>query len=83
MDIFGTQRDITVSGVKTGTPTELRSFITSIEGIQDGKQTLVTYNGDLITTNKDCLIQSFTWSYSEGNPSSISYTLSLIEGEAI
>ena len=84
MDIFGASRTITITGVFTGTSTtDLVTFINKIEGIADGKQTGSSYEGDLVTSSKTVLIQTFDWSYDKGNPLSINYTLTMLEGSVI
>ena len=84
MDIFGTSKNITITGIFSGTTTsELVTFIGLIEGIVNGQQTGSTYVGDLITTSKTVLVQTFDWVYDKGNPLSISYTLTMIQGSVL
>lgn len=83
MDLFGTSRTVTIDGVKTGTLSELRTFVNAIEGIQSGTQTGSTFSGGFKSTNITVLIQNFTWNYAEGDVSRISYTLTLVQGTAI
>lgn len=83
MDIMGTSRNINITGKFTGTPTELKAFIAAMEGIQDGTQTGSTFVGDLVTTSKTVLIESFNWSYDKANLNSIDYSLTLIEGRVL
>ena len=83
LDIFGCQKDISVSASFTGSLTELRTFIGQIEGIQDGQQTGSEYVGGLVTTVKNVFINRFSWNWNEGDTERITYDLDLIEGAEI
>lgn len=83
MDLFGTGRTITIEGKITGDKTALQTFVGAIEGIQDGRQSGSVYVGDLITSNKTVLIQTFNWNYQAANVGSLPYTLTLMEGTVI
>jgi len=80
LDLFGTTRTITLDGKFVGTTTEINTFISAIEGIQNGSQSGSAYIGDLVTTSKNVFIQSFNWNYTAGDTNKISYNLTLIEG---
>jgi hypothetical protein len=82
MDLMGTERKITLEGIKIGTPEELKSFIETIDDFLNGQQVSRTYSGTLISS-KNVLIESFDFVYSEGSPERVAYTLNLIEGTAI
>jgi len=83
MDLMGTSRTITISGVFNGTVSELRTFVTDIEGLQTGEQTNLVFVSSWTNVNKDVLIQDFTHDKAEGNESSVNYNLTLIEGIAL
>ena len=83
MDIFGTTRTITVIGVKTGAVAALRTFVTNIEALQDGKQANLTFVSSWTNVNKEVLIQDFTHDKASGDETKINYTLILIEGTAL
>lgn len=83
MDLMGTSRTITVNGVKTGAVAALRTFVTDIEGIQNGQQGGSTFVSSWTNVNKTVLIQDFTWEKVEGNESKINYSLTLLEGTAL
>ena len=83
MDLMGTSRTITVSGKKTGTVAELRTFVTDIEGLQNGKQASLTFVSSWTNVNKSVLIQDFSWDKSEGDENKVSYSLTLLEGTAL
>lgn len=83
MDLLGTSRTITVDGVKTGVVADLRTFVTDIEGLQNGKQTGLVFVSSWTNVNKNVLIQNFSHTKIEADENKVGYTLSLIEGTAI
>jgi len=83
MDLMGTTRTITITGRFIGTVTELRTFITDIEGLQNGEQASLTFVSSWTNVNKNVLIQDFSHDKAGGDESSIGYTLTLLEGTAL
>lgn len=83
MDLMGTTRTITVTGKKNGTVSQLRTFITDIEGLQTGAQSSLVFVSSWTNVNKNVLIQDFAWDKEEGDESKVKYTLTLIEGTAL
>lgn len=83
MDLFGVSRTITVEGVKTGTVSELRTFVNDIENLQDGKQSTLTFVSSWTNSNKQVLIQDFTHTKAEADESKVGYSLTLVEGSVI
>ncbi len=83
MDLMGTSRTITVTGVKTGTVAQLRTFVTDIEGLQNGEQSGLTFVSSWTNVNKTVLIQDFTHDKLEADENKVNYTLTLLEGTAL
>ncbi len=83
MDLMGTSRTITVTGVKTGTVAQLRTFVTDIEGLMNGNQSGSTFVSSWTNVNKTVLIQDFTHDKAEGDENKVNYTITLIEGTAL
>jgi len=83
MDLFGTTRTITVTGIFTGTVAELRTYITDIEGLQNGEQASLTFVSSWTNVNKNVLIQDFTHDKIKAEENSVGYTLTLTEGTAL
>jgi len=83
MDLLGTSRTITISGVKTGVVADLRTFVTDIEGLQTGEQASLTFVSSWTNVNKSVLIQDFTHDKAEGDESRVTYTLTLLEGSVL
>ena len=83
MDLMGTSRTITVTGVKTGTVAQMRTFITDIEGLQNGSQSSLTFVSSWTNVNKNVLIQDFTHDKANADESKVNYTLTLLEGTAL
>jgi hypothetical protein len=78
LDLMGTSRTITITGKFIDTKANIKTAIENIEAIQNGRQSVVSYAGELITKNVE--IQSFNWSYNQGSPNEANYTLTLLEG---
>lgn len=87
MDLMGTSRTITVTGVKTGTTAECNTFIDNIEALQNADQSAgYTFKSSWRTTpgkDKNVLIEEFSHEKSEADESRVSYTLVLFQGSGI
>ena len=83
MDLMGTNRTITLTGIKTGTVAALRTFIAAIEAKQNGAQSGMTFVSSWTSVNKTVLIQDFTHDKGEADENKINYVLVLIEGTAL
>ena len=83
MDLMGMSRTITVTGKKTGTVAQMRTFITDIEGLQIGSQSGLTFVSSWTNVSKTVLIQDFTWDKSEADENKVNYVLTLVEGTAL
>lgn len=83
MDLMGTSRTITIAGRKTGAVADLRTFIQNIEALQNGEQSSLVFVSSWTNVNKNVLIQDFTHDKADADESSVSYTLTLIEGTAL
>ena len=83
MDLLGTSRTITITGKKTGTVAQLRTFIEAIETIQNGQQSSSSFVSSWTNDNKDVLIQDFAHDKIEADESKVNYTLTMIEGVAL
>jgi len=79
LDLFGVTRTINITGDVTGATATLQTFINNFESLVNGSQTKKTFVSSLHDTNKSCLINSFRWNYSAGNPRILNYTMELIE----
>ena len=81
---MGTSRTITIEGQKISTTkSDLTTFVSTIEGIQNGQQGSSAYVGDFITSSKNVQIQTFSWNWVEGDVGRIKYTLVLLEGTTL
>lgn len=83
MDLLGTSRTISIEGIKTGTVSQLRTFVTNLEALQNGQQSGMTFVSSWTNADKTVLIQDFTHTKVEGDESRVTYTLTLIEGTAL
>jgi len=83
MDIFGMSRTIIIEGVKTGVIANLRTFVESVETIQNGEQSGSTFVSSWTNSNKTVLIQDFTHTKTKADESEVGYNLTLVEGNAL
>lgn len=82
-DYAGVVRTIRINGKYAAAAiATLRTFVTNMEGIINGDQsTPVTYASDFTGGNFDVKMKSFRWTYDEGIPLAITYTIELVEAE--
>lgn len=83
LDLFGTSRTITVSGIKEGTVSELRTFISDIEALIDGSQQELIFVSSWTNSNKTVLIADFSHDKIAGGESMVSYNLTLMQGSVL
>ena len=84
LDLFGINRTITIEGIFSGSLTQQNTFITDIEGIQNGTQIGVTFvSSQTNTSNKTVFVQDFSWNFSAGKPNKVNYFLTLLEGALV
>ena len=83
LDLFGTSRTINVSGQKTGTVAELRTFIENIEALINGDQSGMTFVSSWTNDNKTVLIADFTHDKTEADENRVKYTITLIQGSVL
>jgi len=83
MDLMGTTRTITITGYKTGLVADLRTFVSNIETLQNGKQSGMIFVSSWTNSNKTCLIENFEHTKDQADENKINYTLVLQEGTAL
>lgn len=87
LDILGTTRNITISGIVVGTAAQLKEFIGDLEDKVYGKQFSNTNKGHTLTvelaktgvTTYYVIIKSFNYEWDAGAPSKIEYTLDMMQ----
>ena len=83
-DLFGASKSVTISGIFVGAnKTQVASFVESIESLNNGQQSGVTFQGDLLSSGITVLIDNFDWNYQKANVNSVEYTLTLKQGTPI
>ena len=80
LDLFGTTRDINISGTVTGNTATLQTFITDMEAKQVPPQSSIVFVSSLHPTNINVKVNSFKWTYTDQAVQMLNYTLLLIEG---
>ena len=83
LDIFGVSKEITINGTYTGTASQIKSFITSIESLSDGQQVPYTFTSDRVTGTTLVLVSRVKWDAVSGAVNQVDYTLTLVEAKNI
>ena len=86
LDLMGTKRTIIISGIVTGTVTQLDSFINNLEGFMNSQQYILTASGLTFTADRPAstsitvIMKSFDWEYSSGIVNKLEWIINLIMG---
>ena len=83
LDIFGASRTITIEGTYiTGDAgyASVLLFITDFDKLVSGKQTSKNYTSDKDGVTYSCMVTSAERKANSGDPNSIDYTITLVEG---
>lgn len=78
----GTTRRVTLSGRVGGTPSELRTFETDVRSIS-GTNTQVSYQTDFPGHTLDVVVSGFDPTYVAGQPSTLRYSMTVLEGVTV
>ncbi len=88
IDMLGTKKTLVISGITTGTVTQIDSFINGLEGFLNSQQYLLTASGLTFTADRPAstsltvVLKSFDWEYDAGIVNKLQWTLSLIQGNS-
>ncbi len=88
IDLMGTKKTLMISGITTGTVTQIDSFINALEGFLNSQQYLLAASGLTFvaerpaSTSLTVILKSFDWEYNAGVVNKLEWTLSLIEGNS-
>jgi len=88
LDLMGTKRTIIISGIVTGTVTQLDSFINNLEGFMNSQQYILTASGLTFTADRPAstsitvIMKSFDWEYSAGVVNKLEWSISLMQGNS-
>lgn len=82
LDLFGVIRRITIRGIKTGTTSQVETFIEAIETITNGSQSASAFVSSLIASPSsiNVFVRNFAWEYVPGAVGKVAYTLELTQG---
>ena len=86
LDMMGTKRTIIISGIVTGTVTQLDSFVNNLEGFMNSQQYILAASGLTFTADRPAstsitvIMKSFDWEYDAGIVNKLIWTMSLIMG---
>lgn len=79
LDLFGTSRTMTVSGIFTGTGGDIQAFIGQLDTLANGSQVAKTYHSDKTGVDYKVLVNTVEWSSEGGDVNKVNYTLNLIQ----
>jgi len=88
IDLLGTKRNIIISGIITGTVTQLDTFINNLEGFMNSQQYILTASGLTFTADRPAstsitvIMRSFDWEYDAGMVNKIGWGMSLTQGNS-
>lgn len=88
VDLMGTKKTLMVSGITTGTVTQIDSFINALEGFLNSQQYLLTASGLTFTADRPAstsltvIMKSFSWEYNAGIINKLEWTISLVQGNS-
>jgi hypothetical protein len=88
IDLLGTKKTITISGITKGTVTQLDSFVNNMEGFLNSNQFILAAGGLTFTADRPAstsitvIMKSFDWEYDAGTVNAINWTASLIQGNS-
>ncbi len=91
LDLMGTKRIITISGISTGEVTKLDAFTNALEGFMNSNQFSIAQTSPTGTglrfvadrpasTAINVIMKSFEWEYVAGNVNKIEWNMSLMQG---
>lgn len=88
IDLMGTKKTLMISGITTGTVTQIDSFINALEGFMNSQQYILAASGLTFTSDRPVgtsltvICKSFSWEYSAGIINKLEWTISLIQGNS-
>ncbi len=88
IDMMGTKKMLTISGITTGTVTQIDSFINGLEGFLNSQQYLLAASGLTFTADRPAstsiavIMKSFDWEYDAGMVNKVQWSISLIQGNS-
>jgi hypothetical protein len=88
LDMMGTERNIIISGITTGTVTQLDSFVNNLEGFMNSQQYILAASGLTLTADRPAstsitvILKSFDWEYDAGIVNKLQWTISMMQANS-
>jgi len=88
IDLMGTKKTLIISGITTGTVTQIDSFINALEGFMNSQQYILAASGLTFVSDRPAgtsmtmILKSFSWEYNAGIVNKLEWSLSLIQGNS-
>ncbi len=85
IDLMGTKKTLVISGITTGTVTQIDSFINNLEGFMNSQQYLLAASGLTFTADRPAstsytvIMKSFDWEYFSGAVNKLEWSMSLMQ----
>jgi len=84
LDFGGVVMEITIIGIKTGTPVELNSFCQLLRWLVDGQQNSILYVSDMLEAGGIRVkVKDLSFDYLSGKPNELSYNIVLIQSSTL
>lgn len=80
IDLFGASRDITISGIYTTDNGSIEAFITALDALCNGQQTIKDFVSGKSGTTYKVLVDSVNWEAEESGVTFVKYTIVMKEG---
>ena len=80
LDLFGASRTITIKGRFTTADGAIATFISELDALVNGQQSVRVYHSDKSGSDYYVLIQGARWSSAEGGVNFVDYTIEMIQG---
>jgi hypothetical protein len=80
LDLFGASRTIIIKGRFTTTDGTISTFISELDALVNGQQSVKVYHSDKSGSDYNVLIQGARWSSAEGGVNFVDYTIEMIQG---
>jgi hypothetical protein len=80
IDLFGAFRTITIKGIKTGSASDIATFLQNLDGLVNGSQNMKSYHSDKSNITYSVLVNTVRWSAEAGAVSQVSYEMIMFRG---
>lgn len=83
VSLIAPMRQFQITGIKVDTIANLRTFASGIISAAQNQETAHTYHSDFFNANYNVKISGYTFDYVAGEPATLEYQLTFIDGSSI